>query len=174
MNLQINLATRVYFDNRKLNRFIIGAIVLLLCWSYANLYHLAGNLAEIDRLSAVTRNSSEPVRSMQIAEKDYQQLLGRIQYANSLLNKRAFDWLLLFNHMEAVVPDGVSLSAIEPGKGRELRITGYARQFSGLRKFIENLEGAKTFSDVYLVSHKDDQTPEQKSFSFSITCKAIY
>jgi type IV pilus assembly protein PilN len=174
MNLQINLATRVYIDTRKLNRFMLGAVILLVCWLYANLYNLAGNLSEIDRLSAVTKNPSAPVKSAQVSEKDYQQMMGRIQFVNGLLHKRAFDWLLLFNHLEAVVPEGVALTAIEPGKGGELKISGAARQFSGLRKFIENLEAAKTYADVYLVSHKDEQTPEQKSFSFSITCKAIY
>src|SRR5689334_2642795 len=143
MNLQINLATRVYVNTSQL-RLVIGGVSLVLAgWLYANTYNLVSNFNEIGHLSEQTELTRRSAPTALVPEKEYQQLMGRVQFANGILQKRAFDWLLLLDHFEAVVPEGVVLTAVTPGKEKEIKLAGAALQFANIRRFVENLESSK-------------------------------
>ena len=48
-----------------------------------------------------------------------------------------------------------------------------AKNFQILRKFLENLEDSKFFTDIYLLSQSEAKVDEtQKGISFSVSCKA--
>jgi type IV pilus assembly protein PilN len=175
MNLQINLATRVYVNTSQL-RLVIGGISLVLAGLlYANIFNLVGNYNEIGRLAEKTRLTRRSAPTESVPEKDYQQLMARVQFVNSILQKRAFDWLLLLDHFEAVVPDGVVLTAVTPGKEKEIKLSGAALQFANIRRFMENLESSKNFKDIYLNSQGEAPlSTEHKGIAFSITCKATF
>ena len=175
MNLQINLATRVYVNTRRLRLTIGGLGILLLCWLFANIKGFVDNMAEIDQLMEKSRLIHQPAPSKEVQQKDYQQLMTRIQFVNGLLKKRAFDWLSLLDHLEAVVPEGVALTAIQPGKGGELKLSGNVRQFANIQRFMESLESSKVFTEVFLVSQAETQVAtDKKGISFLITCKATF
>ena len=76
--------------------------------------------------------------------------------------------------MEVVVPDGVMVTSLEPSlKDGKLKISGVARNFNFMRKFLENLEDSKFFTDIYLLSQTEVKVDEtQKGVSFSVSCKA--
>jgi type IV pilus assembly protein PilN len=175
MNLQINLATRVYVNTSRL-RLAIGVISLVLAaLLYANIFNLISNFHEIGRLTEKTSHDRRSAPADLVPEKEYQQLMARVQFANDILKKRSFDWLLLLDHFEAVVPDGVVLTAVTPGKEKEIKLSGAAYQFANVRRFLENLESSKGFRDIYLNSQGETQFgTDHKGIVFSITCKATF
>ncbi len=179
MRLTTNLATRVYIDMRKVNFLIAGAMALLLILLSVIVAGIVEDLGTIHRLNkgiAALEGKSAKGGGSAVSDRDYQDLLARIRFANGIIEKKAFDWLTLFNMLENVVPDGIALSAIEPDpKERGLKIGGLAKGFGNIRKLMENLEDSKFFTDVYLVSQSATQVSQNENgISFQITCKAAY
>jgi type IV pilus assembly protein PilN len=179
MRLTINLATKIYINTRRLNFFIVAAFALLFILLLINVRSIATDFGSIDRLNhgiATIDKKTKKTTGVAVPEKEYQALLGRIEFANRVIGQKTLNWLMLFDKLESVVPDGVAITAIEPSpKDEGLKLDGMAKDFGGLRKFMENLEDSKFFTDIYLVSQSDTQvSADQKGISFHITCKAKY
>jgi type IV pilus assembly protein PilN len=68
----------------------------------------------------------------------------------------------------------VMVTSLEPSlKDGKLTVSGVARNFSLMRKFIENMEESTFFTDIYLLSQAEAKVDEtQKGVSFSVSCKA--
>lgn len=176
MQFKINLATRTYIDKKKLDGALAATLILLAFLLLVQIKICAFNADEISRLdstltSAETRKGkgSETVFS----EHDYTALLTEIAFANSIIERKAFGWISLLNRLESVVPDGVTLSSVEPdNKERSLSLSGGSASFKKIQLFMENLEDSHYFHEIYLL--KQDQSKEadmQRSISFTITCK---
>lgn len=179
MRLTINLATRIYINMKRLNFFIAGALVLLTILLLFNAMKITAGFKEKGRLShgiTVLEGKSREIKSSAVPEKEYQALLSSIGFANGIIERKTFDWLMLFDRLESVVPDGIAISSIDPSpKDNGLKLAGMAKSFGNLRKLVENLEESKLFSEVYLVSQSNVQGPEGRSaIGFNITCKAMY
>lgn len=178
MRLTINLATRVYVNVKRLNIFIAVALAGLTLLLLFNIRAVATGVGEMKRLQNETSAREVTAKSAKNAVSDqaYQALLARIKFANGIIAKRTFNWLLLFDQLESVVPDGLSLTSIERDpKGGGLKLAGLTKNFSHLRKFMENLEGSRFFTEVYLVSQSEKQAvSNQQGIDFIITCKANY
>ncbi len=179
MRLTINLATRVYINMRKVNFLIAGSIALLMILLSVIVANIAADLGSMRRLSsgiALLEGKAAKSAGAAVSERDYQDLMAKIRFANGIIEQKTFDWLMLFDRLENVVPDGIALSAIEPDpKDRGLKIGGMAKGFGNIRKFMENLEDSKFFTDVYLVSQSAMQVSQSENgMSFQITCKAAY
>lgn len=201
MKLTINLATKTYLNTRLLNVSVAVALVLLFLLSLMNVKTVASNAGEVKRLTSetVTLEGKGKEKSA-VSDKEYQALLARIKVANDIIEQKTFNWLLLLDNLESVVPDGVALTSVEPGKRSEggqqkskpeehpasapgaleskgdgVKLSGVARNFTAVRAFMENLENSKFFTEVYLVSQSVFQGAEkQKGITFSISCKANY
>jgi type IV pilus assembly protein PilN len=178
MQINVNLATRYYFDNRKLTIAfaVAGAILLLLLVVFFGV--AVANFAEIRRLKTEqarleARNGRPGVA---VSEKDYQAVVARIGTANAIIEKKAVNWLQLLDRLEEVVPDGIAVTLIEPDlKARELKIGGAARNFAAIRLLLENLERSPHFPDVLLLSHKELKvTEKQLGFSFEISTRLVW
>ncbi len=179
MRLTINLATRVHIDMRRLNLLTAGVIALLLLFLAVNVRTVATCLGSIKRLDsgiAVLEGKTKKVMGAAVPEKEYQALLARIKFANGVIEQKTFDWLTLFDWLESVVPDGITFTAIEPSaKDGGMKLTGMAKGLGNLRMLMENLEGSKFFSDVYLMSQTETQVSQgEKGIAFLITCRANY
>jgi type IV pilus assembly protein PilN len=109
-----------------------------------------------------------------VSEADYTIFLAKVKNVNNILYKRSYDWLSLLDNMEQLVPAGVSLKSLEPlDKGESLRLAGSANDFSSVRRFVENLESSKTFTDIYLTDQASAKIDNQrKVINFTVTCKA--
>lgn len=177
MRLTINLATRTYVNRKKLNLLLGGAgtfLVLILI--------LLGNtafstIAESIRLEKEIRPLDEKFSGdAGVSEKDYRRLLSDIAFANALIDKKTLNWLALMDRLEATVPDGVAISAIEPDlNAGGLKLNGMTRKFGNLRSFMEELESKGFFRDVYLLSLADTKVGEtQTGLTFTISCKLDY
>jgi len=179
MRLTINLATRIYINTRRLNLFIAGAVTLLVLLLLYNVSNVGTDFAEMQRLTketAALEGKSGSAQSSVVPEKEYQALLARIKFANGIIEKKTFNWLELLDKLEGVVPDGIALASIEPSpKESVLKLAGTGKSFGNLRKFLENLEDSKYFTEIYLVSHAETKVSDsQTGISFTITAKAQY
>jgi type IV pilus assembly protein PilN len=143
-----------------------------------NIRNSATELGETKKLNAklnLLEGKVGATKGATINEKEYQALLARIKQANSIIEEKTFDWLMLLDRLEAVVPEGIALVSIEPSKDGGLKLAGIAKNFGNLRKYMENLEDSRFFTEVYLVSQSDSQQSDGRhGISFNITCKAIY
>lgn len=177
MRINVNLATRYYYDNRKINIIlaVAGALLLLLL---VILFGVAvANLGEISRLKKEQAKLDVKQKKLgrAVSEKEYGALLSRIGQANAMIEKKAVNWLELLNRLEEVVPDGIAITSIDPDqKTRELKIAGAARNFAAIRLFLENMERSPNFPDVLLLNQKELKvTEKQQGISFEISSRLV-
>jgi Tfp pilus assembly protein PilN len=172
MNFSINLATRVYVDFKKVNLCFLIAGALLSVWLLVSIFTLVGNAAKLKKVADYKARLSQAAGTKKVSESEYTAFLANVKNVNSILYKRSYDWLALFANLERLVPEGVALRGLEPSeKGAVLRLSASARNFSGVRKFIENLEGSNVFSEVYLTDQAPFKEGTQKGLNFTVTCK---
>ncbi len=178
MQLKINLATRNYIDAFKLNSVLTICTVLLLAFMVVNILYIAKNAGELKRIAGETNFLQEKSRTggKAVPEADYKALLARIQFANGVIEKKSFNWLLLLNRLEEVVPDGVAISEIEPDiKEQTLKLAGKTRSFNSLRRLLENMEKSTYYSDIFLLSQSQIKVGlSQKGITFTVSCRADY
>jgi type IV pilus assembly protein PilN len=176
MKLSINLASRSY-----VNRRLVGLGILLLSIFFAAVLLFQGNAYLSDRrlLMVCQERISElqselnAKQSAQIDPQDVAAKQSALEEAQRLLKRDAFRWTTLFDRMEAVLPDGVSLLSFNPDYEKQsLNINGVALDLKSLQRFLDNLE-EDDFDPVYLTSQGkrevDDGSGGKKSaLTFSL------
>lgn len=174
MNFTINLATRVYVDFRKVSLVISALSAVLLFWIFFSIYSVVGNIEQMNRYT-ISKPKGAISTGTKVSEAEYSKFLARVKGVNAIIFKRSYDWLLLFDNLEKLVPEGVSLKGLDPSaKDEVLRISATGRNFAAVRKFVENLEFSNTFTDVNLTNLavvKDGLLG--KGMDFTVTCKAL-
>jgi len=172
MNFSINLATRVYVDFKKVNLCFLTAGVMLFIWLSLSIYTFVDNAAKLKKFAEYKARLSHGADTKKVSEADYTAFLAQVKNVNSILYKRSYDWLPLFSNLERLVPEGVALKELAPSdKGAILKLSASARNFSGVRKFIENLQSSQVFSEVYLTDQTATKEGDQKALNFTVTCK---
>jgi type IV pilus assembly protein PilN len=174
MNFDINLATKVYVDFRKVNLILTLLMVILISWISLSIYKLSLNIEMTQKFGEYKSRKLSGAKASKVSESDYSKFLAEVKSVNTILYNRSYDWLALLNNLERLVPDGVALTGLDPsGKGEFLKLSATARDFSSIRKFIENLESSKSFTEVYLVDQTSVKTAnKQKGINFTVTCRA--
>lgn len=174
MRLQINLATRRYVNTRGVKGVAVALCLLIGGALVYQVQDAAYRQGEIKRLKEVTAaTAAKSGRGPQVSEPQYRELMVKIRSANEMLAQKSLDWVALLDQLEAVVPDGMALNSIEPSReGNEVKLTGVTRNFSAVRKLLENLEQSSYFSEVYLLSQQQAKVGlTQRGVTFSVTCK---
>ena len=173
MNFDINLATRVYVDFRKVNYVLILVAFILISWLSLSLYSIAINLELNNKFSEYKIKQISGSKGTKVSENEYAKFLAEVKSVNTILYNRSYDWLALLDNLEQLVPEGVALTGLDPsGKAGFLKLSASARNFSSLRKFIENLEGSKTFTEVFLTDLTHMKAPnKQNGINFNVTCR---
>ena len=175
MKFRLNLATRIYVNTRQVRLYgglaitLLLVLFVLLCGSYFDKKN------EIDRLDQQIAAMDEKYKteSKGIPEKQYKALLTRITFANSIIEKKVYNWLSLFDRLEQVTPVGVVIISLEPDtKNQGLKMTGIARKFNDLRLFMEHLEESPYFTDIYLNNQGETRLSDKSlAISFSLSCR---
>ncbi len=177
MKFQINLATRIYINARRLRFSTAVALLVLGVVLVLNISYIATKYEEINRAATeiATLSGKTKTASKEVPQKQYQALLNKISFANNVIEKKTYDWLSLLNHLEVVVPDGVAITSIEPElKTQGVKLVGVTRGFSNLRVLIEHLEDSKFFTNVYIVSQSEAKLIDNtQGITFNLTCKVI-
>ncbi len=174
MQFTINLATKTYINQKQLTWALAAGSIVLLFFLLINIKIFDFNAGEIHRLTKIEADSAAKhvATRRTVTEEEYTRLLASIKQANGIIERKAFNWLILLDRLESVVPAGVSLSAVEPGvKEQTLKLSGTALHFKNLRQFMENLEASMFFTDVFLLDQGEAKASEnQKGTTFNITC----
>lgn len=177
MKVTTNLATRRYVNLRQLNAFIVAAFLILGALLVYKVREAAYNQAEIARVKKLTAAAlgSRP-GAAPVDPQRQKALEDKIAFANTLIARKTVNWTGILNHLEEVVPAGVTLTEVAPGQKEQLvRVSGVAKNFDNLRALMENMEQSPNFSDVYLLQTTEVTAGQtQKGTSFSITCKVSY
>jgi type IV pilus assembly protein PilN len=175
MRLTINLATRTYLNRSQLNLAFAIIFILLSIFLLLNIKDIASNFGEESRVSKELKVLEQKFgnKGRTVPETEYQNLVKQISFANGVIYRKTFSWIGLLEKFENVIPEGVSLSHIEPdSKGKALKLAGTTASFARLRQLLENMESSKDFSDIYLLTQSDAKVGEtQKGITFSITCQ---
>ncbi len=175
MQFTINLATKSYINQKQLTWGVVLGSIVLLFFFFVNIKIFVFNAGEIDRLTKLEAASAARLGATgrAVTEEEYARLLLSIKQANGIIERKAFNWLALLDRLESVVPEGVSLSTVEPGvNDKTLKLSGTALRFNNLRQFMEQLETSMVFPDVFLLDQGETKTSEnQKGTTFNITCR---
>lgn len=175
--LEINLASRVYIDNRKLTIVlsvcgVIASVLIvvnasLLLVQYQELTQIKSSIATgLDKMN----KSTKPV-----SDKEYQQLQDKIRFANGMLQHRGYSWLIMLDRFEQVMPAGVMLTSIDPDmKTDSIKVSGVALDFQKVRTLYETMGSGTLFKDVFLVSQSRTKVGEQQQgVTFVLNAKVV-
>lgn len=92
--------------------------------------------------------------------------------ARQTIDKIAVPWSALFNAVESVKNDRVTLLALEPdSKEGTLSLTGEARDFPALLTYIAQLGQVNRLHDVYLQHHEIRQDDPKHAVAFLIVAR---
>jgi type IV pilus assembly protein PilN len=173
MQLTLNLATKPFFDRRRVDMACLAGMVLLLGLLYvlgAQVISAQGELVRIrHQLSSVSQSGTPGVAP---TEKALQQQQGDIDFANDIIRRKSRNRLLLLDQLEQVTPSGIILSSLQPvEKNGLLKLEGQARNFAVLQTYLKKLHSAGTFKDLMLLSQsKAVSNNGNQVLQFSISC----
>ncbi len=132
MQIQLNLATRPYTDHRPLIRQLrIGmaamALLLLLLGLGMLHFHQAALRMEARRdqmnsvLARLQQQEQADRASMQLPQNA--RVLTQAEYLNHLFDEKSFSWTETMEDLETTLPAGVEVTAIEPVRDKQGRLT---------------------------------------------------
>jgi Tfp pilus assembly protein PilN len=158
--LRTNLATRPFYDERRVY-WLIGAaavaVVLFTAFNVSEYLRLSGRQgglsAEVARDEAAARALSARAADarQRIDAKSLARTSAQAAEANGIIDARTFTWTALFDDIEATLPPTVMLTSITPRigpDGAEVRLTVLGRTVDAIDTFIERLEATKRFENV--------------------------
>jgi Tfp pilus assembly protein PilN len=167
--LRGNLSTRPFYNERgvALALAVFGVVVAVVTlFNVSRLVTLGARHSELrartetaERRAAELRTEAGRARSSVDADT-LERVVRAAREANLLIDRRTFSWTDLFNRLEATLPTGVRVMAIDPlvAEGRfvvKLSIT--ARSVDEIDAFIEALEKQGGFTEVLArEEHIDD------------------
>jgi len=159
MKITLNLATRPYADQGPaIKRLRIGMAVLagLLVVLGLGLMHfhkaalrMQAQEAELDQsIARIGQEQNGYQRQMQ--EPDNARVLQQAEFLNDLFEEKSFSWTAAMEDLERVLPAGVQVTAIEPDRGKDGRLT-LRLKISGQRErsveMVRNMERSPRFTN---------------------------
>jgi type IV pilus assembly protein PilN len=158
MRVTINLASRPYADHGpaikqlRIAMGVLAALCLGLGLGLMHFHQAALNMAakeeQVDRrVQQVEREQAGYRQKMQ--EPANARVLQQAQFLNSLFDEKSFSWTGAMEDLEQVLPAGVQVTAIEPSRGKDGRITLHLR-VTGQREqavaMLRNMEHSRRFT----------------------------
>jgi type IV pilus assembly protein PilN len=151
--------------------------MILLFLIFLNVNNIAAKSGEIKKLTQNLSSMEDKFKAVSsgVPEKEYTALLGKIDFANAIIDKKMYNWLDLLDKLEKVVPEGIAISSVDPDpKGQSLKLSGVGRSFMKLRVFMEKLEESNYVTDVYLTSQGSSRlSDDMQGVTFNITCRVV-
>lgn len=166
--LRTNLATRPFYDVRRVQAVVglvailVAAFTLFNAWQLFSLTRRDASLASSIRQSDATASSLRQDAARARASIDRARLdavLEASHEANSLIDRRVFSWTGLLNQLETTLPGGVRIRSIRPVTGPVMRIelVVLAQRAEDIEAFVENLQGTGAFQDVFTRSENTQE-----------------
>ena len=185
MKVTLNLASRRYVNRRALNQLGILIVLLLLILLTVQ---VRGYLLRQKHVQNYEKNLAEMRQEyLQLQGKNVQSLSPdqleeqqrEYNQAQTLLQRDAFRWTVLFDRLERLLPAGVSINSFNPDyKTKNLELSGIARSLADLQRLLNNLH-KDSFTQVFLTSQtqikiSDGQGGELPALSFSLTLEGVF
>jgi len=182
MKLTLNLASRSYVNERALR---IGCLVISLLLLLLLGFQLRNGLQSREQNTGLRTEIAQlrqqlkgkiPRRFTKAQIALQQQEFGRAQ---ALLSRDAFRWTALFDRMEALLPENVSIRSFNPNyKDKNLQIVGIARSLTDLQTLLDNLHG-DNFKQVFLKNQNqievlDYVDKKRTALEFSIQLQGVF
>lgn len=130
--------------------------------------------SRLAQMEAEFRRHQDGLRAIRVGIPDEAVKRYEVKVAafNKILEASAFSWTGLLMELERAVPPGVALREIQPdlSSGR-VTLSGTARSFDGLGRFLRGLEERVAFRDVYLMRQAERKVPAggQEELDFVVT-----
>ena len=157
MKITLNLATRPYADQgpalKQLRKgmAICGGLLLLLL---LGLFHFHQRALKLQAEEDAAEASVGRIRHEQLGYRAQMQqppnarVLQQSEFLNNLFSEKAFSWTAAMEELERMLPAGEQVTAIEPSRGKDGRLTLKLR-VSGAREraveMVRNMEHSRHF-----------------------------
>lgn len=176
MKITLNLATRPYADQGPaLKRLRIGmaALAVILILLGLGLMHFHQRALRMAAQEAVVDQS---IANIQHEQRGYQvqmqqpanaKVLTQAGFLNDLFDEKSFSWTAAMEDLERVLPGGVQVTALEPVRGKDGRLTLRLRT-SGLRErsveLVRNMERSLRFANPRVSGENAENSATQGGF----------
>jgi type IV pilus assembly protein PilN len=158
MKITLNLATRPYADQGPaLKRLRIGmavlmAILIALGFGLMHFHQAALRMAvqedEVNRAIAAKQHEELGYRA-QMEQPENARVLQQAQFLNALFDEKSFSWTAAMEDLERVLPVGIQVTAMEPTRAKDGRLTLHIR-VSGQREraveMVRDMEHSRRFA----------------------------
>lgn len=157
MKITLNLASKPYADQgpaiKRLRRgmAVCGGLLLLLGLGWLHFHQRADKMRQQEDAA---EGSVVRIREEQLGYRAQMQLppnarvLTQAEFLNNLFAEKAFSWTAAMEDLERVLPAGEQVTAIEPSRGKDGRLTLKLR-VSGAREraveMVRNMERSRRF-----------------------------
>lgn len=168
--LRTNLATRPFYNERLVHLGLALVGVFVVAATLANVRAIGALKADerahtrqAARDEAAARQLTEQAAALtrQLGAEEFKALAAKAAEANALIERRAFSWTELFNHIEATLPPDVMLTAVRPQVEEgvlSVQMVVMGRRLEAIDAFMERLEATGAFSA--LLARQEEKTEE--------------
>jgi Tfp pilus assembly protein PilN len=159
--LRTNLATRPFYNERRVNAVLLALGVLVVALTAFNVWQLLTLTSRDAALVSTVRQSETTARQLRedaararasIDRERLEAVLDASNEANALIERRVFSWTGLLNQLETTLPPGVRVRTIRPveDEGRlRIELVVLARRAEDVEAFVERLQETGSFRDVF-------------------------
>ncbi|WP_263353871.1 fimbrial assembly protein [Acidicapsa acidisoli] len=172
MKITLNLATRPYADQGPaIKRLRIGmaALAVVLAALGFGLMHfhqaalrMAAQEDGVNRSIARVQQEQEGYRA-QMQQPANARVLQQAEFLNGLFDEKSFSWTGAMEDLEQVLPAGVQVTAIEPARGKDGRLT-LRLKVSGQRErsveMVRNMEHSRRFVSPRIAGENSESSSQ--------------
>jgi len=186
MKLNLNFANRRYVNRKVVNKTywaVIAVLIMLMFWTIRESLVVQKSIQNIQsQLVTLERDEFELLgsKSVPLDSNRLEEIRREFDRDQMLLDQDSFRWTALFDRIEVLLPEGVSVRGFKPDyAGRTLSIEGVAKDLSGLQEFLDRLLESDSITNAYLNRHtdvkvNDIQGNEFRALSFSVDLEGVF
>jgi type IV pilus assembly protein PilN len=176
MRITLNLATRPYADlGPALKRLRIGmaALAVILALLGLGLMHFHQRALRLTAQEAVVDQSIAQIQheqggyQVQMEQPANARVLTQARFLNQLFDEKSFSWTAAMEDLERVLPGGVQVTALEPTRAKDGRLTLRLRT-TGLRErsveLVRNMERSRRFANPRVSGENAENSGSQGGF----------
>lgn len=147
----------------------LGLLALL-----AVIYQLKSTMADITYWEAREARMAQQQQHRKLprtpAARISQATQQEIKLASDILHQLNLPWEKLFDSLELAASKEVALLSLQPNvASRVIRLSGEARNLTGLVEYVEALEREPVFKDTHLLNYKVRRDHPRRPIIFSVT-----
>jgi len=165
-----------FLDNRKRGRagaaLLAAGVLAAIVASYQLFEFTRETEAWEARVADLRRMGERRMKRVDTGGGDARALAVEVRGANAILGQMSLPWNELFRDLEAAGGQGVALLSMQPdAAGRQVRISGEAKNMQAALDYVAKLERSGTLRHVVLTGHDTKQSGAARPVAFSLTAE---